>query len=222
MPRMPDIPGIETFAGKVIHTAHGDHDYNLKGRRAAVIGTGATLVQLVPKIAKQLALLDVYQRTAIWVTPKVDSRIPGAVQRLFAALPITQRLARMVSDNVLEAIMVTGCCTRELALLNRGMERVCKANIDYHIKDPVLRRKLTPDYSFGCKRPTLSNTFYPTFNRPNVELVTDGIARLAAAPALGVGGRWPAHGQRAYVQLSRALAGGTGGGRRALDRKSVV
>ncbi len=178
-PRLPDIPGIETFAGKVIHTADWDHDHDLKGRRAAVIGTGATSVQLVPEIAKQLAQLDVYQRTAIWVTPKLDSRIPGGLQRLFATLPLSQRLARMVSDNVLEAIMVTGVLhNRELALLNRGMEQVCKAHIAYHIKDPVLRRKLTPDYSFGCKRPTFSNTFYPTFNRPNVELVTDGIARI--------------------------------------------
>lgn len=178
-PRMPDIPGIETFAGKVIHTAAWDHDYDLNNRRAAVIGTGATSVQLVPEIARRLAQLDVYQRTAIWVTPKLDSRIPRALQGLFAALPGTQKSARFVSDSILEAIMVTGVLhNRELAFLNQTMERVCKAHMAFHIKDAELRRKLTPTYSFGCKRPTFSNTYYPTFNRPNVALVTEGIARI--------------------------------------------
>ncbi|MDF2467391.1 MAG: NAD(P)/FAD-dependent oxidoreductase [Ramlibacter sp.] len=180
-PKMPDIPGIADFAGKVIHTAAWDHDYDLTNRRAAVIGTGATSVQLVPEIARQLAQLDVYQRTAIWVTPKVDSRIPRALQRLFATLPATQKAARLVSDTALEAIMVTGVLhNRELAFLNKTMEQVCKAHIALHIKDPVLREKLTPTYSFGCKRPTFSNTYYPTFNRPNVSLVTEGIDRIDA------------------------------------------
>lgn len=178
-PKMPDIPGVETFAGKVIHTAAWDHDYDLNNRRAAVIGTGATSVQLVPEIARKLAQLDVYQRTAIWVTPKFDSPIPAPLQRLFAAWPGTQKTARLVSDSILEAIMVTGVLhNRELAFLNKTMEQVCKAHIAFHIKDPELRRKLTPTYSFGCKRPTFSNTFYPTFNRPNVALVTEGIARV--------------------------------------------
>lgn len=180
-PKMPDIPGINTFAGKVIHTADWDHDYDLDNRRAAVIGTGATSVQLVPEIAKKLAQLDVYQRTAIWVTPKVDSKIPLSLQRLFAALPATQKTARLVSDSILEAIMVTGALyNRELAFLTQAMERVCKAHIALQIKDPALRKKLTPDYSFGCKRPTFSNTYYPTFNRPNVALVTEGIERIEA------------------------------------------
>lgn len=180
-PRLPDIPGIDRFAGKVIHTAAWDHDFDLTGRRAAVIGTGATSVQLVPEIAPRLAQLDVYQRTAIWVTPKLDSPIPRPLQRLFATLPGTQKAARLASDSLLEAIMVTGVLhNRELAFLNRTMERVCKAHIAFHIKDPVLRRQLTPTYSFGCKRPTFSNAYYPTFNRPNVALVTEGIDRIEA------------------------------------------
>ncbi len=177
--KMPDIPGIETFAGKVIHTAEWDHDYALKGRRAAVIGTGATSVQLLPQIAPQLQQLDVYQRTAIWVTPKLDGKIPPLLQRLFAALPATQKTARLLSTSLLEAIMVTGVLhNRELALLTQVMERACKAHIKAQVKDPALRQKLTPAYSFGCKRPTFSNTYYPTFNRPNVALVTEGIARI--------------------------------------------
>jgi len=178
-PKMPDIPGIDSFAGKVIHTAAWDHGYELAGKRAAVIGTGATAVQLLPEIAPKLRQLDVYQRTPIWVTPKFDTRIPRAVRKLFAALPATQRSARLVSSGILEAVMVTGVLyNKELPFLTRTMERVCKAHMARQIADPALRRQLTPQYSFGCKRPTFSNTYYPTFNRPNVELVTDPIARI--------------------------------------------
>lgn len=178
-PKHPDIPGLDSFAGKVIHTARWDHDYDLQGRRAAVIGTGATAVQLLPEIAPRLAQMDVYQRTPIWVSPKVDPRIPGAVRSLFAKLPVTQRLARLTSSSVLELVMVTGALhNRELPFLNRGMEEVCKVHMARQIPDKALRRKLTPSYSFGCKRPTFSNTYYPTFMRKNVELVTDSIARI--------------------------------------------
>ncbi|MDM4769780.1 NAD(P)/FAD-dependent oxidoreductase [Solimonas sp. SE-A11] len=178
-PKKPGIPGIETFKGKVMHTAAWDHDYELQGKRAAVIGTGATAVQLLPKIAPKLARLDVYQRTAIWVTPKLDGPIPLALRRLFAALPSTQRSARLVSSGLLEAIMVTGVLyNKQLPLLMRTMERACKTHIARQVNDPALREKLTPDYSFGCKRPTFSNTYYPTFNRANVELVTDAIERI--------------------------------------------
>ncbi|HSW15332.1 MAG TPA: NAD(P)/FAD-dependent oxidoreductase [Solimonas sp.] len=189
-PKKPDIPGIESFKGKVIHTAAWDHDYELAGKRAAVIGTGATAVQLIPKIAPQLKQLDVYQRTAIWVTPKFDGAIPMALRRLFAMLPATQRSARMVSSSVLEAIMVTGVLyNKYLPQLTRTMEQVCRKHIARQVKDPALREKLTPDYSFGCKRPTFSNTYYPSFNRPNVELVTDGIQRIEPDAIVTAAGR---------------------------------
>lgn len=178
-PKTPDIPGITSFSGKVIHTAAWDHDYDLSGKRAAVIGTGATAVQLLPEIAPKLEQLDVYQRTPIWVTPKFDGAIPPAIRRLFAWLPVTQRSARLVSDSILEMIMVVGVLyNKALPSITRVMERACKAHMARQIKDPELRRKLTPQYSFGCKRPTFSNTYYPTFNRDNVELVTDGIERI--------------------------------------------
>lgn len=178
-PKMPDIPGIASFVGKVIHTAAWDHGHDLDGKRAAVIGTGATAVQLIQEIAPKLEQLDVYQRTPIWVTPKFDGDIPWAVRKLFARLPITQRSARLLSSGILEAVMVTGVLyNKEMPFLTRGMEQICKAHLARQVRDPELRRKLTPHYSFGCKRPTFSNTYYPTFNRDNVELVTDSIARI--------------------------------------------
>lgn len=178
-PHTPDIEGIESFKGKVIHTADWDGNYDLEGKRAAVIGTGATAVQLIPTIAPKLQQLDVYQRTPIWVTPKVDTPIPKVVQNVFAKLPVTQKGARLISSGILETIMVAGVLHNEkLPALTRTMERVCKAHMARTIKDKTLREKLTPKYSFGCKRPTFSNTYYPTFNRDNVALVTEGIARI--------------------------------------------
>ncbi|MFZ5756891.1 MAG: flavin-containing monooxygenase [Pseudomonadota bacterium] len=178
-PKKPDIPGLDIFAGKVIHTAEWDHGYDLAGKRAAVIGTGATAVQLLPKIAPKLAQLYVHQRTPIWVSPKSNPRIPAAVRKLFARIPLTQRLARFTSSTILELVMVTGALhNRQFPFLTRGMEEICKRHLARQVKDPELRRKLTPAYSFGCKRPTFSNSYYPTFNRTNVELVTDSIERI--------------------------------------------
>lgn len=175
----PDIPGINDFSGKIIHTAEWDSHYDLSGKRAAVIGTGATAVQLIPQIAKKLAQLDVYQRTAIWVTPKVDGNIPKSVRKLFSVAPLLQKGARIVSSGILEVVMVAGALyNKQLPVLTSTMERVCKAHMARAIKDPALRKKLTPSYSFGCKRPTFSNNYYPTFTRDNVELVSDGIARI--------------------------------------------
>ena len=176
---VPDIPGIDSFAGKIIHTAAWDNSYDLNGKRAAVIGTGATAVQLLPKIAPKLKQMSVFQRTAIWVTPKYDSKIAPWVRRMFAALPFTQRIARFFSDTILELIMVLGVLyNKQLPGVTKRMEKVCKAHLARQVHDPFLRAKLTPHYSFGCKRPTFSNTYYPTFNRPNVELVTEDIARI--------------------------------------------
>ena len=189
-PKKPDIPGVNDFAGKVIHTADWDHDYDLQGKRAAVIGTGATAVQLVPAIARQLESLAVYQRTPIWVTPKVDMRIPKAVRKLFARIPLTQRAARAVSSSILETIMVTGVLyNRQLPFLTRMMEVVCKRHLAHQVKDPTLRRQLTPSYSFGCKRPTFSNTYFRTFTCDNVELVTDPIQRIEADAIITEDGR---------------------------------
>ena len=178
-PRMPDIPGIDSFAGKVVHTAKWDDSYDLNGKRVAIIGTGATGVQLIPEVAKVAADLTVYQRTAIWVTPKSDGPIPPRVQKLFARLPVAQRGARMVSNSALEAIMVFGVLHyRQANFFNRYAERLAKQHLRRQVKDPELRAKLTPDYSFGCKRPTFSNTYYRAFNRENVHLETTPIARI--------------------------------------------
>lgn len=178
-PRLPDIDGIESFAGTIVHTTQWDDELALDGRRAAVIGTGATAVQLIPEIAPRLAELTVYQRTAIWVTPKQDARVPERLQRLYARVPLTQRLVRAAGSGILEAIMVSGVLRyRQAKFLNRGVEKLALRHLRKQVADPATRSKLTPDYSFGCKRPTFSNTYFPTFNRPNVHLETTPIARI--------------------------------------------
>lgn len=178
-PRMPDIPGIETFAGKVIHTTKWDDSYDLDGKKAALIGTGATAVQLIPTIAPKLEELTVYQRTAIWVTPKQDGAIPKRVQELYARVPATQRIVRRIGSGVLELLMVSAVLHyRQAKFLNRAAEKAAKKHMANQISDPELRTKLTPDYDFGCKRPTFSNDYYPTFMRDNVSLETTPIERI--------------------------------------------
>jgi cation diffusion facilitator CzcD-associated flavoprotein CzcO len=178
-PKRPDIRGIDDFAGKIIHTTDWDEGYELTGRRAAVIGTGATAVQLIPRIAKTVAELTVYQRTPIWVSPKLDFPVPSALQWAFAALPITQRAARLAGTAVLEAMMVSGVLHyRQAPLANKTAERWCRAHQHRQVRDPELRRKLTPRYTFGCKRPTFSNDYYPTFTKDHVHLETTPIDRI--------------------------------------------
>ncbi len=178
-PKRPNIAGLDSFAGKVIHTAEWDHNYELRGTRAAVIGTGATAVQLLPEIAPLVKHLDVYQRTPIWVAPKNDPEIPPRVRAMFARIPFTQRLARYANCTLLELFMVTPALRhREFPRLSKGIERLCRRHMAHQIPDRALRRKLTPSYSFGCKRPTFSNDYFPTFVRPNVELITEGIDHI--------------------------------------------
>jgi len=178
-PKRPSIPGLESFAGKVIHTAAWDHDYDLQGRRAAVIGTGATSVQLLPEIAPKLAQLDVYQRTPVWVGPKRDFASSADLRAFLREVPLAQRLWRLVSHTILELMTWFGVTHYKLAPFFMRLAMLgARMHMHHSIKDPELRRKLTPSYGMGCKRPTISNSYYPVFNRDNVELVTEPIARI--------------------------------------------
>ncbi|MEU4839527.1 flavin-containing monooxygenase [Nocardia testacea] len=178
-PYTPPFPGIDTFAGKIIHTTAWDGTYDLTDRRVAIVGTGATSVQLVPEVADRARELTVFQRTPIWVVPKVDMPIPPAVQRLFARVPITQKAARLANTTALEALMVIGVLHYKQAKpLNKAAALLAKAHLRAQVRDKRTRERLTPDYDFGCKRPTFSNRYFATFNEPHVRLETDGIERI--------------------------------------------
>jgi len=181
-PHTPDIPGIGDFAGRIIHTADWDDDYDPTGRRIAVIGTGATAVQLIPELAKTAAELTVYQRTPIWVVPKIDFRISERVKRLFRRVPLTQRLVRLITDALYEFFVYVGLHHRQLVYrrLNIAASDLAKIHRFLSVRDPELRRKLTPDYDFGCKRPTFSNDYYRVFTKPHVHLQTSGIEHIEA------------------------------------------
>ncbi|NUS43847.1 MAG: NAD(P)/FAD-dependent oxidoreductase [Mycobacteriaceae bacterium] len=178
-PRMPDIPGVGAFQGVTMHTAAWDHDVDLRGRRVAVIGTGATAVQVVPAIAPQVRRLTVFQRTPIWIFPKPDRAISEREQRIYRRFPVTQRLMRALQFTVTEVVMVL--CRQyytRAPWVNHALERLMLRNLERQVPDPSLRAKLRPAYGFWCKRPTYSNEYWPVFNRDNVDLVTDPIDRI--------------------------------------------
>ncbi|MFM8598772.1 MAG: flavin-containing monooxygenase [Mycobacterium sp.] len=179
-PHTPEIPGIHSFEGKVIHTAAWDDDYDPTGRRIALIGTGATAVQLIPELAKRAGELTVYQRTPIFVVPKLDFRFPKPIRRLFARVPLSQRAVRTVTDAIYEFFnyVVLHHRTTLFRRLNIGAADVSKMYRYLVVRDPELRRELTPSYDFGCKRPTFSNSYYRAFTKPNVHLQASGIEHI--------------------------------------------
>ncbi|GAB17236.1 putative flavin-containing monooxygenase [Gordonia effusa NBRC 100432] len=178
-PRTPDIEGLETFEGKVIQTQRWDHEYDFTGKRVAVIGTGATSVQLVPQLAQMGEHLDVYQRRAIWVFAKPDFPIPAVVRTAFGFAPILQSLIRGVVAAAVEVGLVgVTVYGKQVAPLTLIPNWACRAFLFTQVRDRALRKKLTPNYGFGCKRPSVSNIYYKTYTRDDVELVTDPIARV--------------------------------------------
>ena len=178
-PKSPDIQGLGDFTGKVMHPARWDHAYDIKNKKVAIIGTGATSVQLVPTLAPEVERLDVYQRTPIWILPKPDRPISSREKFVFRYIPGAQLAVRMLSNVLSEIVFVSGLLYhKQFPQIIRTAEKSCLKHLKRQIVDPQLRAKLTPHYGFGCKRPSISNHFYPAFNRSNVNLVTSGIERI--------------------------------------------
>jgi cation diffusion facilitator CzcD-associated flavoprotein CzcO len=174
-PSRPPIDGIESFAGKSFHSAQWDHDYALAGKRVAVVGTGASAVQLVPEIAGQVARLTVFQRTGNWFLPRRNRRYPRIARAAIEHVPGVQWFRRNFMYQYCEALTAAIRHPRTLGLLLGARSA---AFMRRQLKDPELRRKAWPDYTFGCKRILFSSQFLPALARPNVELVTEPIARV--------------------------------------------
>lgn len=180
-PRTPDIPGIEDFAGTIVHTARWNHDHDLADERTALIGTGASAVQVLPAVAPIVQRIHVFQRTPIWIFPRADYPIPPWLRTLFRRVPPAQLLLRGVAAAFSDGVLWFGVVqNRRWQFLTRRAERNARAFVRSQVRDPELARKLTPDYGMGCKRPGVSNDYLSTFNRANVELVTDPIERVEA------------------------------------------
>lgn len=179
-PKLPDIPGIASFGGVTMHTARWDHGVDLRGKRVAIIGTGASALQVIPEIAPSVAHLTVFQRTPIWVIPKPDAEIPAGVRQVMARLPALQLPARLLSQAIVEVGFVLTAHYHNALHLAKGYEKLALDFLRREVSDPVTRDKLTPKYGFGCKRPSTSNTYLKTFNRDNVALVTEAITEVTA------------------------------------------
>lgn len=176
-PALPDIKGIGEFEGEVFHSARWNHDADLTGKRVAIIGTGASAIQIVPAIAAKVGHLDVYQRTAPWLLPRLDRPYTTAERLAFKHVPGLQRLSRAAIYAARET-QVVGLA--KVPALMRLFEAIAKAKLRHEIRDPELRAKVTPNFRIGCKRMLISNDYYPALTRPNVDVVTDGIAEVRA------------------------------------------
>ena len=174
-PAYPNIKGIDTFTGKSFHSQDWDHDYDFKGKRVAVIGTGASAIQFVPEVAKDAAHLDLYQRTPPWIVPKPDREIRPLERMMFRKFPQTLNAFRQSIYWMLEA-RVLGFVGNP-RILKIG-ELQARRHIRNQIKDKELRRKVTPDFHFGCKRVLISNNYYPALAQDNVDVLTDGIREV--------------------------------------------
>ncbi|MBJ8345740.1 NAD(P)/FAD-dependent oxidoreductase [Antrihabitans sp. YC2-6] len=189
-PKLPAIRGLNTFSRKVIQTQAWDHDYDLTGKRVGVIGTGATSVQMIPQVAKAAGHLSVFQRRAIWVFPKPDLTIAPAVQSALRRVPgllsLTYRAVSAVFGIGIYGVTVKGA---QLPFLSTVPMTVGRAYLRSQVPDAQLREKLTPDYGFGCKRPSVSNIYYKTFTEPHVELVTERIEEITQTGIVTADGR---------------------------------
>jgi cation diffusion facilitator CzcD-associated flavoprotein CzcO len=183
-PAIPNLKGIEDFRGRVFHSATWPADFDPRGCRVAVVGTGASAIQLVPAIQPQVARLHVFQRTPPWVIPRPDGPISPRARRLYRMLPLLQKAVRL-KIYVQRELFVLGF--RHPALM-KATQRAALRHLDESIQDSDLRRRLTPNYIMGCKRILLSNDFYPSLVQPNVEVVTAGIREVVAEGIVGSDG----------------------------------
>jgi len=180
LPRLPDIVGVDSFAGTTMHTARWDHAAKLEGKRIAVIGTGASAVQVIPEIAPIASHLTVFQRTPIWCFPKPDVPLSGALKASMR-LPGVKSALRAASQVFVEVTFpLAAQYAGTLPMLPERSAAFGRAWLRSQVKDRDVRRKLTPDYAIGCKRPSFHNGYLATFNRANVLLETTGISEITA------------------------------------------
>jgi cation diffusion facilitator CzcD-associated flavoprotein CzcO len=174
-PTTPDIPGLSSFQGATFHSASWDHSWSGKGRRVAVIGTGASAIQFVPFVQKDGEAVVLFQRTAPWVLPRMDRGITKAEQAVYRRFPGVQRAARTAIYWGRESHLIAFRYHRGILKL---AERMATKQLSRQVPDPVLRATLTPHFDLGCKRVLLSSTYYPALTQPNASVVTDPIVSV--------------------------------------------
>jgi cation diffusion facilitator CzcD-associated flavoprotein CzcO len=184
-PILPDVPGLDRFRGKVFHSAAWNHDHDLTGERVAVVGTGASSIQFVPQIQPRVAKLHLFQRTPPWIVPRRSRRLSAAERGLYRRVPAAQRLLRWAIAGAREFFA--------LPMLRPGgridiIRSAATAHLHRQVRDPELRRKLTPHYAPGCKRVLISNDYYPSLTEDNVELITEEVVEVRESSIVGADG----------------------------------
>ncbi len=189
-PNMPDLPGSDLFEGTSFHTTNWPDDLDFSDKRVAVIGTGATAVQIVPEVAEVAAELMVFQRSPVWVGAKRDDHYTDEQREAFRADPSAMQKLRQDLWDTWEHTSVE--LHREGTDINKMAEARARQMIEQSVSDPEVAKALTPDHNFACKRPTISNRYYATFNRDNVLLVTGGVESLTATGLMSSGHHYDA------------------------------
>ncbi|WP_082993233.1 NAD(P)/FAD-dependent oxidoreductase [Mycobacterium sp. 1245111.1] len=185
-PKLPDVPGLNTFTGAVFHSATWNHDHDLTGQRVAVIGTGASAVQFVPEIVERAEHLTVFQRTPAWVLPRLDRTLGRLEKALYRRIPLIQKMVRASVYGYREIYLAA---LAHLTWLLPLIQLVAKAQLRLQVPDTALRKALTPNFTIGCKRILLTNDWLPTLARDDVEVVTTGLAEVTETAARDGAGR---------------------------------
>jgi cation diffusion facilitator CzcD-associated flavoprotein CzcO len=175
--KYPEIAGLDSFAGDWFHSADWQHDVKLEGKRIGVIGTGSTAVQMMEPLSEVASQLTMFQRTAQWIMPVGNVEYSESQRRRSRRFPFIARLMRGFYRRMYDQFSVG---VVEAGRVRDQIAKRCRANLA-KVSDPELRAKLTPDYEPGCKRLIISTTFYPTLEKPHVDLVTDAIDRVVPA-----------------------------------------
>ncbi len=186
--RIPDVPGLKEFKGIMAHTANWDDKIDLRGKVVAVVGSGASAIQVVPAVQPLVKELKVFQRTPSWVIPKLDYEYSELEKSIYRNFPIVQKLRRYAIYGITELLATAIVWDTPMTDL---MEYFCKKQIDAAIKDPELKRKVTPNYRLGKTRMLISNDWYPTLAKPNVELVDHGVEALTEKGVVANGKEYP-------------------------------
>jgi cation diffusion facilitator CzcD-associated flavoprotein CzcO len=174
-PQLPNIPGLDRFQGRMFHSARWQHDYDLTGRKVAVIGTGASAVQFVPEIQPKVEKLLLFQRTPAWVLPRWDEEFSEQQKARYESMPLLQKLVRG-SIYLRRELFVLGF--RNPNVMRQLVERFALRYLEQTVTDPVLRQKLTPNFRIGCKRILITAGYLPALTQPNVDVITHGIREV--------------------------------------------
>ena len=183
-PVLPKVQGLDSFEGEIFHSSRWRHDIDLRGKRVAVIGTGASAIQFVPEIQPLVKHLSVFQRTPHWVLPKMDQTLPPLVQRLFKHLPLAQLAVRGAVFGIFETL--NGGMQNIAAM--KQFQRLALFNLRRTVRDPEIRQRLTPNYVIGCKRVLQSNQWYPALVQKNVDVISSALAEVRGKTLIAADG----------------------------------